>query len=63
MPQTMETRRGLRTIHGSFSDDRIPEHDLNPLLKVCVLAANPQFVSPSRFPAPLARAMPRDGSA
>ena len=56
MPQTMETRRGLRTIHGSFSDNRIPEHDLNPLLKACVLAANPRFVRPSRFPAPRAHA-------
>jgi nitroreductase len=40
MPQTMETLRALRTIHGGFSDRRVPEDDLQQILEVCVLAAN-----------------------
>jgi len=40
MPETMETLRSLRTIHGGFSDTRVSEEDLETILETCVLAAN-----------------------
>jgi nitroreductase len=40
MPETMETLRALRSIHGSFSDRRVSEEDLSRILDTCVLAAN-----------------------
>ncbi len=40
MPETMETLRALRSIHGNFSDERVPEEDLKKVLDTCVLAAN-----------------------
>ncbi|MFC2079464.1 nitroreductase family protein [Candidatus Bipolaricaulota bacterium] len=40
MPQTMETLRALRTIHGNFTDKPISEEDLQKVLETSVLAAN-----------------------
>jgi nitroreductase len=40
MPETMETLRALRSIHGNFSDRRVSEEDLQRILEACVLAAN-----------------------
>ena len=40
MPETMETLRALRTVHGGFSEVRIPPDDLRSILDTCVLAAN-----------------------
>ena len=40
MPETMETLRALRSIHGNFADERVSEEDLQTILETCVLAAN-----------------------
>ncbi len=40
MPDTMETLRALRTIHGDFADERIPAEESRTILETCVLAAN-----------------------
>jgi len=40
MPETTETLRALRSIHGNFSDERVSEEDLRRILDTCVLAAN-----------------------
>lgn len=40
MPETMETLRALRSIHGGFCDRRVSEEDLKKILETSVLAAN-----------------------
>jgi nitroreductase len=40
MPETMETLRALRSIHGNFSNKKVSEEDLKKVLDTCVLAAN-----------------------
>jgi nitroreductase len=40
MPETMETLRTLRSVHGNFTEARIPSDDLRTILDTSVVAAN-----------------------
>jgi nitroreductase len=40
MPETIESIRSLRSIHGGFADEAVPEGDLRQILELSVRAAN-----------------------